>query len=76
MRRGRRGRDFERDARRPRNLDVDVHRAEGSSPELIAALVRRLPEARVLLVLAHRPRQAPARSGCRPRSQGLFRGSP
>ena len=39
----------------------DVHWADPASIELIGALVRKPPAARVLLALAYRPRQAPAR---------------
>jgi DNA-binding NarL/FixJ family response regulator len=39
----------------------DAHWADRSSLELIGALVRRPPRARVLVALAHRPHQAPQR---------------
>ena len=39
----------------------DLHWCDGASIELLAALLRRAPEARVLLALAFRPTQAPAR---------------
>ena len=39
----------------------DVHWADTASIELLGSLLRRPPQAAVLLVLAHRPRQAPER---------------
>ena len=39
----------------------DLHWADGASIELIAALLRRGPDAPVLLALAFRPGQAPER---------------
>jgi DNA-binding NarL/FixJ family response regulator len=49
-------------ATRPLVLTLDdVQWADSSSLELIGALVRRLPRARVLVVVAHRPHQTPQR---------------
>ena len=55
-------------AERPLVLVLDdLHWSDGASIELLAALLRREPEAPVLLALAFRPGRRPR--GCRPRSR-------